>query len=418
MKKEVTYNWSENEDKAFNRVKSMITQAPTLIFYDPKKELTVENDACEYGIGSALLQEGRPVAYASRTLSAAERRYANIEREMLAAVYGLEKFHHYTYGRHTTVVSDHKPLEAISKKPLASAPRRLQSLLLRAKTYKHTIVYKAGKDIPLADALSRAPVDRPREEEVTAVHAVTFSKIKPSRLEDVRKATAGDNTLMELGKTILVGWPDTRSETPEVLLPYFGYRDELTIQDGVLYRGDRVIIPDSLRREMKTKVHAGHLGINACLRRARDMIFWPGMSAEIRHHVETCGTCATYCDKQPTAPLVMQEVPTLPWQKISTALFTWEGKEHLVTVDHNSGFFEVDILPNISSETVIAAMKPHFARHGIPEGVTSDNGAQYTSASFKKFSSEWRFTHETISPGNSQANGIAEAAVKVAKKIL
>ena len=81
------------------------------------------------------------------------------------------------------------------------------------------------------------------------------------------------------------------------LLPYFNYRDELTIHDGIVYRGDRVVIPTSLRREVKEKVHIGHLCINSCQRSARDLIFWLGMSAEIRQYIETCATCATFLIK-------------------------------------------------------------------------------------------------------------------------
>jgi len=106
----------------------MITQTPVLAFYDPTKDLTIENDACKYGLGSVLLQQGKPIAYASRSLSDAETRYAQIEREMLALVFGLEKFYHYVYGRHVDIITDHKPLVSIVKKPLSSAPRCLQGL--------------------------------------------------------------------------------------------------------------------------------------------------------------------------------------------------------------------------------------------------------------------------------------------------
>jgi len=96
-----------------HELKCMITQATVLAFYNPTKDLVIENDACEYGLGSVLLQNGKPIAYASRSLSDAETRYAQIECEMLAVVFGLEKFHHYVYGRHVKVITDHKPLVSI-----------------------------------------------------------------------------------------------------------------------------------------------------------------------------------------------------------------------------------------------------------------------------------------------------------------
>ena len=121
LKKEVPWNWSSSQQKSFDSVKEAITTAPVLAYYDPGKPLTLENDACEYGIGSALLQGGKPFAFASRSLSDSERRYAQIEKEMLAVTYGLEKFHHYTFGRQVFVVTDHKPLVSISNKPLSKA---------------------------------------------------------------------------------------------------------------------------------------------------------------------------------------------------------------------------------------------------------------------------------------------------------
>lgn len=269
----------------------MLTQAPVLMFYDPDKKLTVENDACEYGLGSVLMQDGRPIAYASRSLSQTETRYSQIEKEMLAVVYGLEKFHHYTYAREVEVVTDHKPLVAIWKKPLSKAPRRLQNLLLRARNYQFEIIYRRGSDIPTADALSRTPTAKPKREEV--VQSVTTYPIKDKLMQSIRDVTATDAVLTTLGDAILKGWPEEKSQVPTSLLPYYHYRDELAVSDGVIMRGERVVIPERLRKEMKKRVHTGHLGINACLRLARDVMYWPGMSSEVRQHIETCGTCAT-----------------------------------------------------------------------------------------------------------------------------
>ena len=190
------------------------------------------------------------------------------------------------------------------------------------------------------------------------------------------------------------------------------------IQDGIVYRGDRIVFPKALRQDMKNRVHAGHLGINSCLRRARDLIYWPGMSAEFRQHVETCGTCATYASKQPQETSVITGIPDRPWKKVATDMLNWAGDEYLVTVDYHSGFFELDKLNDITSTAIIEKLKAHFARHGAPDTLVSDNATQYVSAPFNAFTRNWGFTHETISPGNSQANGAAEAAVKIAKRIL
>lgn len=133
--KDVPFIWSSAQQESFEKAKKLVTSTPVLAFYDPSKPLTLENDASEYGLGAALFQEGKPLAFASRTLTETERRYAQIEKEMLAVSYGLTKFHHYTYGRDVMVITDHKPLVSIKKKPLAKAPRRLQNLLLKCQEY-------------------------------------------------------------------------------------------------------------------------------------------------------------------------------------------------------------------------------------------------------------------------------------------
>ena len=131
LKNYVPYVWSKTQQTSFNAVKVMLAEAPVLAFYNSDKELVLENDASEYGLWSVLLQNGKPVAYASRSLSLSERHYAMTENEMLSVLFGLNTFHHHTYNRDVTVVTDHKPLVAIRSKPLGKAPKRLQHMLLK-----------------------------------------------------------------------------------------------------------------------------------------------------------------------------------------------------------------------------------------------------------------------------------------------
>ena len=125
-RKEVEWEWEDRQEKAFKEVRKLVTEAPVLSYYDPRKDLEIQCDASQSGLGATLMQDGRPIAYASRALSDTETRYAQIEKEMLAIVFSLEKFHQYTFGRKVKVQSDHKPLESILKKPLSRAPQRLQ----------------------------------------------------------------------------------------------------------------------------------------------------------------------------------------------------------------------------------------------------------------------------------------------------
>ena len=414
--KDVCWNWSDSQKNAFIKAKSLVTSSPVLAFYDPEKDLTLENDASEYGLGLALFQEGRPVAFANRTLTYAESRYTQVEKEMLAVCFRLTKFHHYTYGRDVLVTTDHKPLVSIVKKPLSEAPRRLQNLLLRTQEYSYTLSYTAGTAIPVADALSRAPLPSKKSGEI--VNNVFYTPIKKQRLQEVKAATQVDDVLTTLKLVILDGWPNTKQDVPPSVIPYFDYRDELTVQDGIILRGERVVIPTSLRPDLKAKLHAGHLGINSCLRRARELVFWPGMSTDIRQAIEGCTTCAMHAGKQATEPLVMTDVPDRPYSKIGTDPFTIQERDYLINVDYYSTFIEVDYLTSTTSEVIISKLKQHFARYGIPDTVISDNGPQYSSEKFREFAAKYNFQHITSSPGNSQSNGAAEAAVKTIKRMM
>ena len=418
LKKDVTWTWSESQSNSFQSIKDMIVNSPMLYIYDPSKELILENDASEYGLGSALMQEGRPVAFSSRALSNAEKNYAQIEKEMLAIVNGLTKFHHFTFGRFVRVLSDHKPLVSIVKKPLFRAPKRLQAMLLRLQEYNFEVEYRPGNLIPISDALSRAPTSKPIRQELISVNNLSFSPAKEHRLQEIRDKTNADDSLQMLKKVIMKGWPCDKTLVPKCITPYFDYRDELTVQDGIILRGERLVIPTSMRSEMKNKIHSGHSGINSCLRRAREFLFWPNISAEVRQFVESCDICSSFCTEQAKEPLYLHETPSRPWEKVGTDIFKFKGRHYLITVDYFSQFFEVDFLAEINSETVITKLKHHFCRYGIPDVVISDNGPQYTSHEFHNFAKKYGFSHEPISPGNSQSNGAAEAAVKIAKNVM
>ena len=415
LKKNVPFIWSEAQKNAFDKIKTKISESVLLNFYDPNKKLFMENDASEYGVGSALFQNGVPIAFASRSLSQTQRNWAQIEKELYAVVYGLEKFHNYAFGRKVYIYTDHLPLISISKKPLLKAPKRLQSMLLKIQEYDYELIYKAGKSIPVADALSRAPVENSKEFE--RVQNITHSSINDEVIQEIKLETEKDQALSELKLTISHGWPQGKFDLSPVITPYFDYRDELVIEDGIVLRGDRLVIPLSLRAKMKNKIHAGHAGINSCLRRARQYLFWPGMSQEIRQFVENCQICASLPRKQSPLPLIQHEVPERPWQKVGTDIFTLKSRNYLVTTDYFSQYFEIDFLPDTLAQTVIHKLKSNFARHGIPDVMISDNGPQFSCHEFKKFVMSWNIKHKTISPGNSQANGAAESSVKIAKNL-
>ena len=421
--KDTAWNWTEEHDKALTAIKQCVSEAPVLRYFDPKLATEGQGDASCKGLGFALLQQGQPVTYASRALTAAETRYSQIEKELLALVFGMERNHHYVYGRKITLWTDHKPLVAIQLKPLNAAPKRLQRLLIRLHQYDVEIKYKPGPEMYLADTLSRAylqQTDRtPMEIAVESIHMANFIPLSKQRLTEIQQATASDSTLQLVIQQITVGWPDTMQECPPETHAYYTVRDELTTQDGIVFKGYRCVIPKKLRRDIRQRLHATHTGLQSTLRRARECVYWPGMNSELKDYVSKCETCNMYQSSQPKEPLISHNLPTRPWEKIGCDIFTLGGNDYLCTVDYYSDYFEVDPLNGSKDATaIIKKLKRHFSNHGIPDTVQTDNGPPFNSKQFENFGTQYGFDHTTSSPEYPQSNGKVENAVKIAKSLI
>ena len=202
-----------------------------------------------------LMQEGCPVSYASRALTPAEQNYSQIEKELLAQVFGVKHHHTYVYGREIKLLKDHKPLVSIVSKPLASAPKRQQRLLLRLQSYDLKICFKHGKEIVLADTLSRAYLptsDRQKsatEEEVDTIHMSNYLPISEPQLKEIQRETKCDSTLQALKEITLNGWPERKETLPQCIHPYFSIRDELATHDDVIFKGQRAVVPETLQKD-------------------------------------------------------------------------------------------------------------------------------------------------------------------------
>ena len=263
-------------------------------------------------------------------------------------MFASEKFHQYTFDRHVKVQSDRKPLESILQKPLSSAPQTLQGMMLRIQGYDITVTYEAGKEMFLADTLSRAYITVPSQQE------------EFERLEKLKKATEEDENLQKLKEVILNGWPTEKSSLSPELTPFYSFRDELTVQDQLIFKRDRVVVPASQRSEMKQSLHSTHVGIDACLKWARECLYWPGMTDDLENFISTCEMCQTFlenfistCEMCQTFHAANQPETLQPhdilqrqWEKVRTDLSELYGKDYMVTVDCFSSFWELDRLDN------------------------------------------------------------------------
>ncbi|CAI5671963.1 unnamed protein product [Oreochromis niloticus] len=318
------------------------------------------------------------------------------------------------------VETDHQPLVTILKKSIHAAPAGLQRMLLRLQKYNITLTYKCGKQMYLADTLSRAPSRSTFQQsgEEDNFDVMTVSCISSSRLEELKGHTAEDETLQALSSFIKHGWPQRLHNLPTAVHPYFPFRDELTVDDGIILKGSKAVIPKSLQGDYITIMHRGHPGVEATKRRARGIVFWPFMSRDIEQTVTSCSVCNSTKPHQQKEPLHLHEVPDLPWSTVATDIFERHYQHYLVVVDSYSGWFEIDLLKDLTSATVIKKLKRHFSVHGAPHTLISDNGRQFTSHRFKDFASQWDFRHVTSSPEYPQSNGLAERAVRSAKQLM
>ena len=206
------------------------------------------------------------------------------------------------------------------------------------------------------------------------------------------------------------GWPVQRKQCNSNAIKFWEHRAELTLIQDILMKGQCIVIPKSLQKEVLLTIHEGHLGAEKCKRQARQSVFWPEMSADIEATVKACKTCQKMLPTKPSDPLKHHPLPQHAWQKVGTDIFQLGNTFYLIVANYYSLWPEVYYLPQPNSDTVIDVVKQAFSHHGIAEEVVSDNGSQYSSHKFKKFSREWDFI--------PKSNRLVESMVKSVKRLL
>ena len=354
-------------------------------------------------------------------MSETEQRYAQIEKEALAATWACEKISNYLLRLQFTIETDHKPLvPLLGMKNLDSLPPRILRFRLRLDRFDYSIIHVPGKLMYTADTLSRAPLadcGNLTLQEIAETFIETSVKHLPAshaRIDEYRKAQREDETCSKLMKYCRQGWP-SKFRIENTLKTYWKLRNELSIYKDLLLLGKRIVVPQSLQKETLLKIHEGHQGIERCRLRARQAVWWPEMSQQIKDFIAKCPSCVKEATPR-REPLIVSELPDYPWQKVATDLFVLNGVNYLVAVDYFSRYPEV-IKPTTSSN-IITTLKLIFSRNGIPEILVSDNGPQYASMEFEEFARHYHFVHITSSPHYPQSNGQAERTVLTVKKLL
>ena len=288
LQKDKKWSWTEGCSRAVDTAKRLLLQSKVLVHYDSSLPLRLAADASQYGLGAVISHtlpngEERPIAFASRSLSQSERNYSQIDKEALALIYGVQKFHTYLYGRKFTLVTDHKPLITIfgPKKGVPSvAAARLQRWALLLAAYQYDIEFRSTTAHGNADALSRLPLldDTTRKVSETRLCNLRTIESLPVTSDEIRKATQRDPVLSKVKSYLLKSWPE---QIPQVLKPYQSKIAELTIEDGCLLWGGRVVVPQSVREIIKKELHREHLGISKMKGLARSHVWWAGIDRDL-----------------------------------------------------------------------------------------------------------------------------------------
>ena len=417
--------WSTQQNNEFEYLKDKLSHAPTLIPYQLDKEVLLSTDASSYGLGAVILQQvdgdWRPVAFASRALTSAESRYAQIEKEALAICWACDKFHYYLAGRKFRVETDHKPLiSVLGDKELAKLPIRVQRFRLKMMAYDYDIQYTPGEKLVLADTLSRAPVeseeDNDRSGTLFIQEIVESLPIAKNRLAQLQTANLVDEEASLIMSYVMNGWPSYHKVHCAVQ-KFYTFKDHITVIDGVIYYWDQLFIPQSERERVMKDIHRGHQGENKCLRRAKSLVWWPGMTVDIRKMVQQCDVCQEF-RHVPREPLQITSLPHRPWWTLATDVCEFESRQYLVLVDYYSRYIVARKLDNCEMSTIVKELEEVFCMLGIPHSIVSDNASYYKGEMFQKFLSRWDISHVTSAPLKSQSNGEAERAVQTVKRLM
>eukprot|EP00731_Ephydatia_muelleri_P023099 Em0015g682a len=380
-----------------------------------------------YGVGAVLTQvseEGteRPIVYVSRTLSDAERNYAQIEKEALAIIFGVKRFHVYLYGRKFLLLTDHKPLTTIfgpkTGLPVVAASR-LQRWALVLSAYQYDVKFRATEEHGNVDGLSRLPLKGERhEEEETEASIFNMVQIEtlPVTAGQLRNESRQDKELSKVMRYLQNGWPEM--VTAE-LQPYEAKKTELTIENHTLLWGMRVVIPRKLQAKVLSELHQNHPGMSRMKSLARSHVWWPNIDRDIEACVRACECCQAIKQSIPLAPMQPWTWPERPWQRVHVDFAgPFLGKMFFLLMDAHSKWPEVYEMTSTTAQKTVDILRHIFAAYGLPEQLVSDNGPQFVAKEFEDFMLKNGIRHIRSAPYHPATNGLVERFVQSFKRAM
>lgn len=416
------FKWNQDCQIAFDKIKSELVSDKVLVHYDPSLPLVLATDASNYAVGAVLshiMPDGteRPIRYASQTLSETQQRYAMIDKEAYAIIFGVKKFYQYVYNRKFILHCDNKSVSQIFSQnkglPVLSATR-MQHYAIYLQAFDYEIRYRKSEQNCNADGLSRLAVNNKADfiqaDEIDVLEVELISNL-PVTVKEIAIETVKDSKVKKLVKALEAGLVVDKKDRFSI------NQEEFTLQQGCLMRNSRVYIPLKLRTHILKELHAAHFGISRMKSLARTYCWWNGMDSDIEGMVKNCERCQKVRPDPAKVESHIWEPAKKPFERIHIDFAgpLHFGAQFLIIVDAYSKWIDVEIMSSTTTEATIKVLRRFFSNYGIPNYIVSDNGPQFISQEFKNFMDSYGIFHKRGAPYHPQTNGQAERCVQTIK---
>ncbi|XP_023243879.1 uncharacterized protein LOC111641862 [Centruroides sculpturatus] len=414
LKNDAQFQWGEEQEQSFERLKEIITSAPLLKSPDFSKPFILATDASNEAIGAVLSQEDErgemPIAYASRILRKPEKNYSTTEKECLAVVWATKYFKPYLYGRKFTIITDHRPLRWLMSNKDSSSNSRIARWIIFLQEFDFTITHKAGDCHKNADALSRIPIRQiTQKEELVPIYSKT-------QIRDLQRRDPKWNSIIQNLENNITVHPNLEKfflDEEETLYHLQPTNQGDTLEQLVI---PSILIPYILHTYHDTPI-GGHLGPQKMLQKLQPLFFWSTMNRDIKNYCQNCQRCALHKRKDKRTEAELQLFPPLTHLFERTAMdivgplpITNNGNKYiLVFVDHFSRYAEAIPLPNTLSKTIAKAFVVNIIlRHSTPVQLLTDRAPNLISKMFKEVCELLQIKRLLTTAYHPACNGIVE----------
>ena len=407
---------------SFNEIKERLCSDRVLVPYDTARKTRLYVDSSPIGTQATLAQahnvDGevvwRPVNHTSRSWTVAKAGYGQIERESNGILTGMLMNKMYTLGTHVEIINDHAPLIPIYNGSAKPKQLRVNSHKTKLLPFQYKLIYEPGKLTPCDYGSRHPPQQKFSQEEIASwciqegtdiyVNRLMESKLPQAlTLDMLQKATAADKELQSLISCLKTHDKDFCKKQNQ-RKQYLGFFEELTEINGLVVRGEQIVIPTSLHADTIGLAHEGHQYSDKTLQLLRQTCWFLKMNQEVKSYVESCLGCNSASIYTTPVPLQPNLLPDRPWQKLHADFKGPIGSQYYlhIMIDQYSKYPEVDVVTSTSFKKLRPILDRVFATHGIPETVTSDNGPPYTSHDIKMYAAEKGFSLTPVSPEDPQ----------------